>query len=72
MRSASVGTPIASAVLALATAVINLGLLFGWYTWTQAQTAGVNVVVVSTLGVVSAMRAQSQRAGRLVDTTKPS
>lgn len=69
MKITSSLTPAAQAVAGLAAAVVNLGLLFGWYTWTSAQVAGVNLVVGATLAVVSAFRAGAQRSGRLVDTT---
>lgn len=69
MRATSISTPIAQATVGLSTAVVNLGLLFGWYTWTTTQVAGVNTVVAAGLAVVSAFRAGAQRAGRLVDTT---
>lgn len=72
MKITGVSTPMAQAVAGLAAAVVNLGLLFGWYTWTTAQVAGVNLVVGAALAVVSAFRAGAQRQGRLVDTTRGS
>lgn len=65
----SSATPVVQAVLGFVTAAVNVGLLFGWYHWTSAQSAGVNLVVGSGLAVVSAFRAGAQRSGRLVDTT---
>lgn len=68
MRTTSISTPVAQSIIGFATAVVNLGLLFGWYQWTTAQIAGVNVVVAAFLSVVSAFRAGAQRSGRLVAT----
>lgn len=65
MKISSATTPVVQAVTGLAAAVVNLGLLFGWYQWTTAQVAGVNLVVGAALAVVSAFRAGAQRAGRL-------
>lgn len=69
MRTTSISTPVVQSIIGLSTAVVNLGLLFGWYTWTTTQVAGVNTFVAAGLAVVSAFRAGAQHAGRLVDTT---
>lgn len=64
-------TPLAQAIAGLATQVVNLGLLFHWYAWTQDQIAGVNIVVGGVLAVVSLLRAQAQRAGKLAEVIPP-
>lgn len=68
VTTAGVSTPVVTAITAFAATVVNLGLLFGWYHWTQPQIAGVNTVVVAGVAVVSALRARDQTAGRIVST----
>ena len=39
----------------LVIAVINLGLIFGWWTWTTAQCAAINTVYASVMMVLRQM-----------------